>query len=62
VKVESGSKLTATAGAFLFAGAAAAGDNKRPIAETAASIIALLERPRLGNKSSCFESDIVGGS
>src|SRR5688572_12380011 len=62
VKVERGSKLTATAGAFLFTGAATAGDSKRPTAETAASISALLERPRLGNQSSCFESDIVGGA
>src|SRR5215211_3955311 len=47
VKVERGSKLTATGGAFFFAGAAAAGDSTRPTAETAASSLALLERTGL---------------
>jgi hypothetical protein len=51
VKVERGSKLTATAGAFL-AGAATAGDNKRPTADTAASSLALLDRLRLSTNDS----------
>jgi hypothetical protein len=54
VKVESGSKLTATAGAFFFAGAANAGDSMRPTADTAASSFALLERTGLDNSISLF--------
>jgi hypothetical protein len=59
VKLVSGSKLSATAGALRFSGAAAAGDSKRAAAETATSIIAALERTRLGKTISCYDSDIV---
>jgi hypothetical protein len=42
-----------------FSGAATAGDSKRAAAETATSIIAALERTRLGKTISCYDSDIV---
>jgi hypothetical protein len=58
VKVDRGSKLMETAGAFFFVGVAAnAGDSKRPTADTAASSFAPLERPRIGNyTTSCSDS------